>query len=84
MSIDTIKQNAEILNEAVIKFNSYTLELQSLEKSLETSKDRKSKKLLHENLSAMKIKISDLLNYILKVQLTLQKLVDEELQYNAQ
>lgn len=84
MSIDTIKQNAEILNEAIIKLNSYTLEIDSLKKNHETSKNRKEKRLIEEQISSLKIKIRDLTNYILKVQVTMQKLIDEELQYNAQ
>ena len=84
MSIDTIKQNAEILNEAIIKLNSFILELDSLKKNHETSKNRKEKRLIEEQITSIKIKIRDLTNYILKVQVTMQKLIDEELQYNAQ
>ncbi|MBS3149219.1 hypothetical protein J4455_00800 [Candidatus Woesearchaeota archaeon] len=83
MSIDTIKQNSEILNEAVIKFNSYTIEIDSLEKNLETTKDKKTKKVIEEQISSLKVKINELSTYILKIQINIQKLLDEELQYNA-
>ena len=59
MSIDTIKQNSEILNEAVIKFNSYTIEIDSLEKNLETTKDKKTKKVIEEQISSLKVKINE-------------------------
>lgn len=84
MSIDTIKQNAEILNEAIIKLNSYTLELESLKKNQEISKNKKARKLIGEQIDSLKTRIRDLTNYILKVEVTMQKLIDEELQYNAQ
>ena len=83
MSIDTIKQNSEILNEAVIKFNSYTIEIDSLEKNLETTKDKKTKKVIEEQISSLKVKINGLSTNILKIQINIQKLLDEELQYNA-
>ena len=84
MSIDTIKQNAEILNEAIIKLNSYILELESLKKNQEISKNKNARKLIEEQIDSLKTRIRDLTNYILKVQVTMQKLIDEELQYNAQ
>ncbi len=83
MSIDTIKQNTEILNEAVIKFNSYIIEIDSLKKNLETTKDKKTKKVIDEQISSLKVKINELSTYILKIQINIQKLLDEELQYNA-
>ena len=48
MSVETIKQNAEVLNEAIVNFNSYLLELESLRKSKLNSKDKGTKKLLEE------------------------------------
>ena len=83
MSIETIKQNAEVLNEAIVNFNSYLLELESLKKGKLNSKDKGTKKLLEEQISRINIKITDMGNYISKIQINIQKLIDEELNNNA-
>lgn len=83
MSVETIKQNAEVLNEAIVNFNSYLLELESLRKGKLNSKDKGTKKLLEEQISRLNIKITDMGNYISKIQINIQKLIDEELNNNA-
>lgn len=83
MSIDTIKQNAEILNEAIIKFNSFKLELDSLQKNKQTTKDISTKKVIDEQIMKTQSKLSELTNYIIKIQMNIQKLIDEELSGNA-
>ncbi|HLC73018.1 MAG TPA: hypothetical protein VJH20_00105 [Candidatus Nanoarchaeia archaeon] len=83
MSVETIKQNAEVLNEAIVNFNSYLLELESLRKSKLNSKDKGTKKLLEEQISRLNIKITDMGNYISKIQISIQKLIDEELNNNV-
>lgn len=83
MSVETIKQNAEVLNEAIVNFNSYLLELESLKKGKLNSKDKGTKKLLEEQISRLNIKITNMGNYISKIQINIQKLIDEELNNNA-
>ena len=83
MSVETIKQNAEILNEAVTKFNSYLLELESLNKGKDNTKDKGTKKVFEEQLFSIKSKIDELSNYILRIQINIQKLIDEELHSNV-
>jgi len=83
MSVETIKQNAEVLNEAIVNFNSYLLELESLRKSKLNSKDKGTKKLLEEQISRLNIKTTDMGNYISKIQISIQKLIDEELNNNV-
>ena len=83
MPVETIKQNAEVLNEAIVNFNSYLLELESLRKSKLNSKDKGTKKLLEEQISRLNIKTTDMGNYISKIQISIQKLIDEELNNNV-
>lgn len=79
MPIETIKQNAEILNEAIINFNSTLIEMESLKRGRETAKNRSTKKVIDDQISKLELKLSDLSNYIIKTQMNIQKLLNEEL-----
>ena len=83
MSVETIKQNAEILNEGIIKFNSYLIELDSLKKGRENIKDKNTKRIVDEQIAKLNSKINEISTYIFKIQISIQKLIDEELSKNA-